>query len=80
MIVDPYVLPAVLLILGVAFVFLELFIPSHGILGFLAGVSVLAAIYVAFRYGDSTIGLTFSFIAVAGFPLVVYAAFKIWPR
>jgi len=64
---------------GIALAVLEVFIPSGGILGFLAISSILAAVIVAFMEGP-TEGLGFLAAAVFALPVVVVLALKYWPR
>jgi len=68
-----------LLILGIVLVFLEVFVPSGGILGLLAGCSVLASIVVAFSDGLVT-GTVVLAVAILVVPLVVVSAVKWWPH
>ncbi len=46
-----YALPFLLLALGLGFIFAEIFVPSFGVLGILAGISLLGSIYYAFQIG-----------------------------
>jgi len=77
---DPIVWATLLMILGFALVILEIFIPSGGILGFLAVCSILVSVGSAFVYRDAATGFTFVLIAVVGFPAAVAAAFRWWPN
>ena len=76
---EPYFWPMLLLILGIVLVFLEVFVPSGGILGLLAGCSVLASIVVAFSDGLVT-GTVVLAVAILVVPLVVVSAVKWWPH
>jgi membrane-bound serine protease (ClpP class) len=69
---------ALLLAVGLGLIALEVFIPSGGILGFLAACAVVASVVVAFFSGPQT-GVAFLMISVVGMPLVVVAAIKYWP-
>ena len=72
--------PLFLLAATVAFIFLELFIPSGGALGFLAIVAAIASMVVAFTNGGplfGTIWLTFSGIVL---PVVTALAIRWWPH
>ena len=72
-----------LMIIGCVLVVLEVFIPSGGIISILAGVSFLAAIFMAFQEGPTTgpgIGLAFTAITVLVVPTLLALAFKLWPR
>jgi len=75
----PFTWLILLLVLGVVFIVLELFVPSGGILSFLAGVSFLGAIAVAYwNFGPNTgtgvLGLTALTV-----PFFIYFALKWWP-
>ena len=63
-----YVWSALLTLLGCALIVLEVFIPSGGILGFLAAASVFTAIALAFYHYGRAVG--FGFVAVAVVALV----------
>src|SRR5262245_53919082 len=71
--------PILLLLLGLLFVGLELFVPSSGVLGVLAGGSILAVTFVGFMegtlYGVITSGLTLILV-----PVAIALALHYWPR
>jgi membrane-bound ClpP family serine protease len=69
-----------LLALGLGFAALEVFIPSGGILGFLACASVVAGIILGFNDERQWVGPTILVGAVVGLPSVVVMAFKWLPR
>lgn len=78
---DPWWAWAILLlVVGMALAVLEVFIPSGGILGFLAICSVLASIAVPFLEGHPLGGVVFLAAAVFGMPVVVALAFRWWPN
>ena len=68
----------ILLTVGLALILLEVFVPSSGVLGVLAGLSVVAAIIVAFMQGPY-VGLAIVSITVVALPAVVALALRIWP-
>jgi len=76
---DPWVWAALLLLLGLALVAMEVFIPSGGILGFLAICSVVGAVVMAFNQGPG-VGMTVLGMAIFGFPVVIILALKYWPH
>lgn len=76
--VDPIGWAIILLVLGCGLLVLEVFIPSGGIFGFLATVTVIGSLIVAFRR-DTTTGLSFMAIAVFAVPIVAGLALKYWP-
>lgn len=76
---DPLDWAVVLLVLGCGFLVLEVFIPSGGLFGFFAALSVVGSMVMAFRR-DMTTGLSFMAVAVFAVPTVVGLAFRYWPR
>jgi membrane-bound serine protease (ClpP class) len=76
---DPIGWAMVLLVLGCGLLVLEIFLPSGGILSFLAFAAVVASMVMAFR-ANTTAGLSFMAVAVIAVPVVIGLAFKIWPR
>jgi membrane-bound ClpP family serine protease len=76
---DPIVWAILCLVVGCAFLVLEVFVPSGGLFGFLAAVSVVASLVVAFQRGVTT-GLSFMTITVFVVPAVLGLAFKLWPK
>ena len=69
----------ILLLVGLALVVMETFIPSAGLLAILAAVSLLAAVVVAFLSGPGT-GLAFTVGIAVLLPVVVVMAIRIWPH
>lgn len=67
-----------LLLLGLALIVLEMFIPSGGVLGLLSTLSILAAIVLAFVDGPGT-GLAFVLTTVVAIPAILAAAVRVWP-
>ncbi len=68
-----------LLVIGLFVVVLELFVPSAGILGFVAGGLILAAIIVGFINRLQT-GALILFLTVVSLPLLFYGMVKVWPH
>jgi membrane-bound serine protease (ClpP class) len=79
-VLDPIAWCVIFFVLGCALVVFEVFIPSGGILGFLAGVCIIGSIVMAFYYGTPTTGATFLITAVIGVPVLIGLAFKYWPH
>jgi membrane-bound serine protease (ClpP class) len=71
--------PIVLLLAGLALIFLEAFIPSAGVIGTLSVTSVIAAVTMAFMKGGSEVGLTFVAVASVAMPLVLMLALRWLP-
>jgi membrane-bound serine protease (ClpP class) len=76
---DPFTWAIVLLLLGCALVVLEVFVPSGGILGTLAGLALVGSIIFAFRR-DITAGLAFVLISMVAVPVLLTFAFRVWPH
>lgn len=68
-----------LLGLAVLFIALEVFLPSGGILAFLAGSSMIAAIVIGFMNGFRP-GMIVTLVTLIILPLSVGLAIKIWPK
>lgn len=75
---DPLSWAIILMIIGCGLVVLEIFIPSGGVLGFLALVAIIASVFAAFRR-DVTTGFGFIAVSLIGVPVVVGLAFRYWP-
>jgi membrane-bound ClpP family serine protease len=76
---DPIGWAVVLLVVGCGILVLEIFIPSGGLLSFLAFVALVASLIVAFNQSVTT-GLSFMAISVLAVPLAIGIAFKLWPK
>jgi membrane-bound serine protease (ClpP class) len=76
---DPIVWSALLMLVGSGLIVLEVFVPSGGILGFLAAAAVFSAIALAFYHHGPAVGLGFVAVAVVALPICVVLAFKYWP-
>jgi len=70
---------AMALIAGLGLVFVEIFIPSGGILGFLAFASLATSIVLAFMY-DPLVGIGFVGIIVVMLPIIIAFALKWLPH
>ena len=76
---DPIAWAIVLILIGCALVVLEVFIPSGGLISFLALLALLGGLFMAFRQ-DAATGLGFLVFTMIAVPTVVGLAFKYWPR
>jgi membrane-bound ClpP family serine protease len=76
----PLVWSALLLILGLALVVVEVFVPSGGILGFLSIVSLVSGIILAFYHQGAEAGFIFLAITAATVPTALALAFRWWPK
>jgi membrane-bound serine protease (ClpP class) len=70
---------ALLLLVGLAIMGLEVFVPSGGVLGFLSVVSLVAAVVMAFTTGGTTAGLAVLAIVCGAVPVVLGMAFRFFP-
>lgn len=76
---DPFYWALILIGLAVIVMAFELFIPSAGILGFVAAGLVLASIVMAFR-SSFTVGSVFLLIVMFCIPGLIYGLLKAWPH
>lgn len=77
---DPLAWSVLLLVLGLALVCLEVFVPSGGVLGFLALGSLVAGIVLAFYHRGAQVGLLFLLVTAVAVPVAVMFAFRYWPK
>jgi membrane-bound ClpP family serine protease len=68
-----------LLLLGISCLVLEMFIPSGGLLGVLAGLSIVGAISLAFMSGPIQ-GLVMTLFVTMLIPVMLAVAVKFWPE
>lgn len=68
-----------LLILGLGLVVLEVFVPSGGLIGCLAGLSLIVAVILAFSHGPVA-GLGVLGTVVVFLPIFLVVALHYWPR
>lgn len=81
MLENPLVWAMLLLILGLALIVLEMFIPSGGLLGVLAAAAVVGSMFVAVKYSPSTaVGASFVIGELIGVCVVIALALKYWPN
>lgn len=69
----------ILLVIGLALAVLEFFVPSGGVIGFLAALAVITAIVMAFLHAPSA-GLAFMAVTALALPAGLAVALQIWPR
>jgi membrane-bound ClpP family serine protease len=77
---DPLVWSVLLLVVGLLLVMVEVFIPSGGILGFLAVGALVAGVVLAFYHKGAEVGLLFLAIVAVAVPVSLTMAFKWWPK
>ena len=76
---EPFIWPIVLLALGVVLIFLEIFVPSGGILSVFAACCIVASIVVAFKE-SFVAGTLMLFCATVLVPVAIGSAVKWWPH
>ncbi len=77
---DPLFWSGLLLLVGLLLVVAEVFVPSGGLLGFLAVASVLACVFMAFFSRGLEAGLAFLSITAVAVPVTLVLAFRWWPK
>ena len=78
--VEPIILWAVLLLAAALILFfIEVFVPSGGVIGVAAAIALLAGIVLLFR-ANTTIGLSAAIAAVIALPILFGVAIKMWPN
>ncbi len=69
-----------LMLIGLALLIAEVFFVSGGILGILAGVSLVTSVFLAFSHQGMGWGITMLSVAAVGAPLSIYYALKWLPH
>ena len=69
----------ILLLAGLCIMALELFVPSAGVLGIVAGCMILASVVMAFMV-DSFSGMIFLVVALMVIPMMLFLMIKVWPH
>jgi membrane-bound ClpP family serine protease len=69
-----------LLVLAVALIALELFVPSGGALGVLSALAIIAAVSLAYYHHGAMVGTIVLALNVIVVPLLVYQALRWWPN
>ncbi len=77
---DPLAWSLLLLVLGLALVVVEVFVPSGGILGFLSILSLAAGIILAFYHKGIEAGFILLAIVAVALPTTLALAFRWWPK
>jgi membrane-bound serine protease (ClpP class) len=77
---DPLVWSALLLLVGLALVIVEVFIPSGGILGFLSIAALVSGVVMAFYHRGAETGFLFLGITAVAVPVALVLAFRWWPH
>ncbi len=77
---DPLFWSVILLLVGLLLVVGEVFVPSGGLLGFLAVAAVLSSVLVAFYNRGLETGLVFLAVTAITVPITLALAFRWWPK
>ncbi|MBI9106340.1 MAG: hypothetical protein JEZ04_06295 [Spirochaetales bacterium] len=72
-------LAAILLVIGIAIILLEFFIPSFGLIGLIGTASIVGSIVLAFRV-SSMAGSIFLIASLIIVPVLMMMFFKFFPR
>ena len=75
----PLLWALLLLIVTLGIIFLEMLLPSGGILAAIAGLCAVAAVGIVFYYEGAGKGLLFLGLSIVVLPLAVAGALKYWP-
>jgi membrane-bound ClpP family serine protease len=70
---------AILLLVGLVLVMVEIFVPSGGLLGFLAFTSIVSAIVLAF-YQSAIVGVVVLLVSCVAVPAALVTAFRYLPN
>lgn len=76
---DIWMWAILLLVVGLMLAVLEMFVPSGGILGFLAACSLIGSIVLGFRYSVG-FGILLVLLTVFGVPVIISIGLAVWPR
>lgn len=76
---DPILLPILLLLAGFGCLLLDFFLPTGGVLSFMAAIAILASIILGFMEGP-TFGLILLVTTGVLLPALFAAAIKFWPH
>ncbi|MBA2117239.1 NfeD family protein [Bremerella alba] len=77
---SPITIALILLLSGLAFIVLEVFLPSGGILGFVAAVLLVGSVIYAYLKCDIAVGTAFLAATVITVPVMIGIAIRVWPH
>ena len=77
---ESILVPIALLAVGVAALFIEAFVPSHGAITLVGLASVAGSVALAFLKHETVVGVIFLILALFLAPASLIAAFSIFPR
>ena len=76
----PFIWALLILLVALALIVMEVFIPSGGVLSFLAAIAVVVSIFLAFYNGGPVTGTIFLVFTAVLVPLAVYTPIRVWPN
>lgn len=76
---EPWIWSLLLLLAGILFAVLELFLPSGGILAFFSFAAFCVSLIFSFHQGLGY-GLAYSGVLMIGIPVLVWQLFILWPK
>jgi len=65
-------------VVAIVLFFIEVFVPSGGLIGLLSGVAAIAGVVLLFQV-NTTMGLVGAFVTIAAIPFLIGLAIKAWP-
>jgi len=77
---DFWIVSILLLGLGIGLIFLELFVPSGGVIGVLAACSLIAAVVLAYIGGGMLFGTIILSVTAIALPVSIVGAIRLWPK
>ena len=77
--IDPLYLSMILIAVGLAIIFLELFVPSAGVLGITAAILLLSGVIIAFTVDFQTGAMTL-IATLFAVPVLLALMVKVWPN
>src|SRR5947209_9306894 len=77
---DPLTIAYLLIVLGLALLVAELFIPTSGILFLVSSLCILGGVVLSFIYGDAAVGMVTLVSVFVVVPAVATLMLYIWPR
>lgn len=76
---DPFYVALMLYFAAIVLAFVDLFVPSGGLLVIVAALGGIAAVLFAFRSGN-TAGMAMLTLVIASVPVFAFLAIRIWPH
>jgi membrane-bound ClpP family serine protease len=77
---DPLTVAYLLIVLGLALLIAELFLPTSGLLFIVSSLCILGGVVLSFIYGDAAVGMVTLVSVFVVVPAVATLMLYIWPR